>query len=543
MMLLAGDGIRVAQVQPGDGPDGDPGDEIVPDEAATTTTEERRPKLLRGIDISHWQNRENNDDIDFEQIRNGGNRFAFIKATESTDHLDTWFDRNFARARAAGMAVGGYHAFDYTIDGKAQADHFIDRLEASNGIDGALPPAVDVECWSYRGASTHVLAATRLRDFVDQVYKRTGRLPVLYTSARMWSEVMGNATGFDRLPLWAVCWGCQAPPTLAAGWDEWTFWQTGARRVPGRTNKVDGNVFSGKRKDLNALKLKPFTIDGGAAVTGKQRAVLELGGRDAIAVRTSPDGEQWGKWSPVRGKARVDLGEEEGEQTLFVQLRGGPGMRSPVLSDSITLDLTSPEISRPSVVLREGPIGNGPGSVPITVEWTAEDAVAGLSDASVSVSCGEGQIQRTEAPGSAEPGQIIDWSGEAALFEDAPCEVTAIARDGVGNTARKTVRGVQARLRPVSGGTPTIDTNAAQVGIVAERGPDRGRAAVVVDGEAVGLVDLYAPIATGPEIVFVAETGTDASQTVAVEGTGTADPASSGTGISIDGFVTLSVSV
>ena len=51
----------------------------------------------------------------------------------------------------------GYHVFDYTLDGKAQADHFVDRLEVTGALDGTLPPVVDVECWSYRGTSTHVV--------------------------------------------------------------------------------------------------------------------------------------------------------------------------------------------------------------------------------------------------------------------------------------------------------------------------------------------------------------------------------------------------
>ena len=156
-----------------------------------------------------------------------------MKTTQDNDFIDPMFATNLARARAAGLAAGGYHFFDYTLDGDVQADHFLDRLEVAGGLDDALPPVVDVECWSPIGLSIHAVSAARLRDFVARVYERTGRLPIIYTSVLMWKEVVGNAEGFEDLPLWAACWDCEAPPSIAPGWEGWTFWQTGIDRIPG----------------------------------------------------------------------------------------------------------------------------------------------------------------------------------------------------------------------------------------------------------------------------------------------------------------------
>jgi len=532
--LLAATGVRLAQAEPAaeatptpvvDESDAD----IVPDVTPAPAT--RDGKFLSGIDVSH-----HNGVIDYAKVRESGNRFVFIKATQDNDFVDPMFPTNMARARAAGLAAGAYHFFDYTLDGTAQADHFLDRVEAADGIDNALPPVVDVECWAPIGSSNHAVSTARLRDFVERVYERTGRMPIVYTSVHMWREVVGNAEGFEDLPLWAACWGCDAPPSIAPGWDDWAFWQTGISRVPG-VGRLDGNYFDGTNKDLKALKLRPLAIEGSAATTGNQRVQLDLGGRDATHLRTSADGESWSPWTRIRSTPTAKLSLEEGEQQVFVQLRNGPGLKSPVYA--ITLDRAGPEITAPLVSLREGAMGTGPANVPVSVRWEARDVRAGLPDATIAVSCGEGQIQRTEAPGSTTPDEPASWDTAAALFPGVACDVTAIVQDGAGNRNRATSNGVTAAIYPAgSEVTPGATVEGDQVGVIAQRGPDAGRAAVIIDGQAVGLVELYAPNLTGPEVVFVADLD-GGRHSVTVEATGTSDPASTGTGITIDGFVTL----
>lgn len=538
MMLLAAEFATelAAEVDPAANSDDDDDADITPD---VETSEElqrqaRESNLISGIDVSH-----HNGDIDYAKVRKVGNEFVFIKATQDDEFLDPMFLTNLARAREAGLVAGGYHFFDYTLDGTAQADHFVDRLELAGGIDDALPPVVDVECWAPIGASIHALSAARLRDFVERVYERTARLPIIYTSVFMWKEVVGNAEGFEDHPLWAACWGCDAPPSIAPGWEDWAFWQTGINRIPG-VGRLDGNYFSGSFDDLHSLRLRPLTIEAGAMATSRQEVELDLGGRAATHVRTSADGETWSGWSPVRSAPRAMLGLQEGVQTLYVQLRNGPRSKSPVYRDSITLDRQGPEVSTPLIRLREGPLGDDPTSVPIEVLWEAVDAEAGLADASVTVACDQGRPIRSEAPGSAPPGELTPWSAAAAILPSAICEVTVISRDGAGNVTRVTSDAIEATARPTGGGAfPTAMVEGDQVGIVAQRGPDGGRAAVLIDGQPVDLIDLYAPEPGGTEVVYIAELGPSAVRSIMVEPTGTSDPASSGSVVVIDGFVTL----
>jgi GH25 family lysozyme M1 (1,4-beta-N-acetylmuramidase) len=489
--------------------------------------------LVSGIDVSH-----HNGDIDFDKVRAAGNVFVFAKATQDNDFIDPMFVTNIVRARQAGLAAGGYHFFDYTLDGRDQADHFIDRLELAGAIDGALPPVVDVECWAPIGSSIHAVSATRLRDFVSRVYERTGRLPIIYTSVFMWRQVVVNAEGFEDMRLWAACWGCDAPPSIAPGWESWDFWQTGVGRVRG-VGRLDANYYSGDAEDLTDLRLRPMSIASGAPATARHQVALDLGGRDATHLRTSPDGESWSGWSAIRGEPRGAIGREEGPHTLYVQLRTGAGLTSPVFSDSITLDRTGPEVSPPVIRLRQAPLGDDPVGVPVEVTWEALDPAAGLSDASVLVGCGPESRSETAAPGSAAPGRAASWTAALSLVPDADCHVSVIGRDGVGNETTVEAGAVAATVPVNDGDQPGTSVTGDQVGIVARRGPDLGRAAVYLDGEAIDLIDLYHPTPTGPEVVYIADLTPGVPTTITLEATGSSDPDATGTDVVIDAFVTL----
>ncbi len=483
-------------------------------------------KLVAGIDVSHWQG----DDIDWRKVRDAGPLFVFMKATERTDHLDRQFVSNIAQARSAGLLVGAYHAFDYRFDGAEQADHFLDTIEPHGGIEGALPPVVDVECFPYLPASIQAVSSARLRDFVERVYERTGRLPVVYTRPDAWAEVTGNADGFSDLPMWTACWyTCEPPLPLAEGWDGWTFWQyTDRERVPG-VGRVDGNYFVGTRKELRALKLRPVTVGEGASAVGGGAVELDLGGREGTHVRTALDDGDWSEWKRLRAAApTVSIPAEEGRHAVRVQLKAAPGLRSPIETVTAVVDATPPEISAPEVALRTGPLGNNGDGLPVSVRWDAVDATAGLSDATVVVRCGPGQRERSESPGGAAPGERVSWDAQAHLLPNASCDVTAISADGAGNTNRATAPSLTTIVQPAA---ESAIVSGGQVGVIARPGPEAGRMAVLLDGEALGLVDLYAETEEPPAVVFVAELP-EGEHTVSVE------PTDGGT-ISVEGFATL----
>jgi GH25 family lysozyme M1 (1,4-beta-N-acetylmuramidase) len=543
----------------------DPANESVgePEDPASEARPRRDRKRVRGIDVSH-----HNGDIDYGRVLDAGRTFAYIKATQDTSFRDPMFALNLQRARQAGVLTGAYHFFDYTLDGAEQADHFLDHIDAAGGLLGSLPPVVDVECWGPSGISTHLTSAERLRAFIDRVYERSGRLPVVYTSVFMWDQVVGGADGFADLPLWAACWGCDAPPSLATGWDDWRFWQTGVSRIP-QVGRLDGNVFNGTPDDLEAMVLRPLSIEAGAAVAASSRVTLDLGGLDGEEIRTSPDGVTWSEWRPLRGGPLAEMASTEGPQTLFVQLRADGGAESPVFSDDITLDLAGPLLSSFGIGIDAAAVPEDGSLVPVTVRWAASDDVTGLADTTVDVACDVGASASIHVPAAAVLEAPTPWEATTVLEAGSICRVTLTTVDGIGNVTTESLADVAAAHLPedpsdrvthvgewhreetagaIDGAahvaaTPESSLEAVVTGdeaaIVAMRGPAGGQATVSLDGEAVATVDLYAAEPGGPEVVATVGIVPGTRHVLSVTPDGTAVEGASGTDVAIDGFLVL----
>ncbi|MEU0052499.1 lysozyme [Streptomyces sp. NPDC006184] len=208
-----------------------------PVESATT--------FPRGHDVSSHQKR-----VDWPAARAKGARFVYVKATESTTYRNPYFSGQYTGARTAGLIRGAYHfALPDRSSGARQAAYFV-RHGGDWQADGwTLPPALDVE---YNPYSTrhkcYGLGRARMvgwiRSFSDEVRRRTGRRPVIYTTTQWWKLCTGNSHAFaGSNPLWIARHGTARPGTLPGGWRYWTFWQYGiGGTLPGDQNLFDGSV-------------------------------------------------------------------------------------------------------------------------------------------------------------------------------------------------------------------------------------------------------------------------------------------------------------
>jgi lysozyme len=303
----------------------------------TGATQDAAPPGIAGIDISRYQLK-----VDLRAARDAGIRFVFTKATQGTGILDPWYERHVAAARSASMPVGSYHFFDYRKDGVAQADWFVKAMRQADADMRVLPPVVDVECLESMGRADRPYVREQLRAFVDRVYKRTGRIVMIYTSMSMWDKVTGGDATFGGHPLWVACWDCTTP-RLPAGWSTWTFWQHGPRKLPdGR--KVDGNVFGGSSSALARLTSRPMVVAGGAATTRSGPVALELRGVDGVSIRTTTSASGgWGPWRSRSAAAAVTLtGSKTANRSIRVQGRDARGTTGLVMSDSIRLEVRTP---------------------------------------------------------------------------------------------------------------------------------------------------------------------------------------------------------
>lgn len=200
---------------------------------------------VHGVDVSHYQG-----EIDWEQFREQGVEFAFIKATEGSSFADERFEENWANAKAAGLYTGAYHFFSFDSPPASQAEHFI---AVAGDLSGALPPVVDIEYYGDKREHPPEKArvVSGLQELLDALEEEYGVKPIIYTTYTVYNKYIRS--GFQEYPLWIR--NVYYPPVDTGR--KWTFWQysdTGKLKGAEGTEKyVDLNVFREDREELEGL--------------------------------------------------------------------------------------------------------------------------------------------------------------------------------------------------------------------------------------------------------------------------------------------------
>ncbi len=190
---------------------------------------------ILGADVSHWQG-----DVDFSLLEQQGVRFAFIKATEGSAHVDEKFEENLARVQETDMKFGFYHFFSFDSPGETQAENYIARVPA---LENLLSPVIDVEYYGdyFRHPPEIEPVQAQLRAMIDRLEAHYGKKPILYATQRAYRRYIQGA--FDDCDLWIR--SVYLPPLNA----DWTFWQyTDRARLNGYSGTekfIDLNVFRG----------------------------------------------------------------------------------------------------------------------------------------------------------------------------------------------------------------------------------------------------------------------------------------------------------
>ena len=194
--------------------------------------------MLKGIDISHWQEGIDLGAIDVD--------FVIIKATEGNGYTDVMCDTFYQKAKSLGKKLGVYHFArpDLGNSGEEEADWFIKETL------GYHKEAMLVLDWE-SGDLTNVAWA---KAWLDRVYSKTGVKPVIYMSASVmhgadWSSVVDADYG-----IWVANYGSNDGTAQESVFDRyplkyWSFyalWQyTSVGRLNGYNGNLDLNYFSG----------------------------------------------------------------------------------------------------------------------------------------------------------------------------------------------------------------------------------------------------------------------------------------------------------
>ena len=202
-----------------------------------------------GIDLSR-----HNGTIDFKTVANAGVKYAWIKCTEGTTHVNPGYELKFQKAREAGIQVGGYHfsrpdTYPSIQDAVDESLNFLGALSKVGFNRGDLLPVLDVEAGLKTDDKYNVQWTLK---WLASVEKSLGVRPIVYTGKWAYDLYLKNGDP-DHLqelktyPLWIASYneGIE-PERMAHLWDEWAVWQwTGSGAVPGVTGKCDINWSAG----------------------------------------------------------------------------------------------------------------------------------------------------------------------------------------------------------------------------------------------------------------------------------------------------------
>lgn len=210
--------------------------------SCTQETKRMDDYTVQGIDISHHQRK-----IDWELVATQGVSFAFVKATEGSEHQDTMFQKFWKEIQSAGIKRGAYHFFSPFSPATDQAAHFIETVQLQKGD---LPPVLDVEI-------TGKLQRRTLREnaliWLQEIEKHYGVKPIIYTNQKFY---LSHFTGeeFDGYPIWIARYNSPNNPPFIPFGRQWSFWQYGdCGHLKGIKGCVDFNVFRGERQQFENL--------------------------------------------------------------------------------------------------------------------------------------------------------------------------------------------------------------------------------------------------------------------------------------------------
>lgn len=200
---------------------------------------------VKGVDLSAYQG-----EVDWKIMAEQNIDFAFIKATEGNDYVDSRFENNWEESQKTDIRVGAYHFLNFDVSGKDQANHFIKTVSMGKKN---LPPVLDLEL--YGKYEENPLEKSKVKVIVDEFLNTLESeykvKPIIYTTQYIFNMYLGS--DYKDYKIWIVDLDNTWPKTLPNG-NEWTFWQFSHRGVMdgyyGDELFIDMNLYNGTYKEF-----------------------------------------------------------------------------------------------------------------------------------------------------------------------------------------------------------------------------------------------------------------------------------------------------
>jgi GH25 family lysozyme M1 (1,4-beta-N-acetylmuramidase) len=193
---------------------------------------------VEGIDVASFQH-PNGAAINWTQVASAGYKFAFIKVSEGSYYANAYYAGDASEATSAGMFAAPYaFAIPNYSGGALQADYALDHAGFAGDGDGrTLPLILDIEYDPYDSAPptgdgtnecyglTPSQMVAWIAAFVAEADRRTGQLPVIYSTADWWDSCTGDSAAVAADPLWVANFGVSTPAVPTAWNGTYTYWQ------------------------------------------------------------------------------------------------------------------------------------------------------------------------------------------------------------------------------------------------------------------------------------------------------------------------------
>nr|QNJ46228.1 GH25 muramidase [Penicillium sp.] len=191
---------------------------------AYASTIQPRASGVQGFDISSYQGT-----VNFAGAYGAGARFVMIKATEGTTYIDSTFSSHYDGATSAGLIRGAYHfAHPDSSSGATQAEYFLAHGGGWTNDGITLPGMLDIE-YNPSGSTCYGLSASAMvswiKDFGETYNSKTGRYPMIYSTADWWSTCTGDSTSFSSDYPLVLAQYASSISTVPGGWPYQSFWQ------------------------------------------------------------------------------------------------------------------------------------------------------------------------------------------------------------------------------------------------------------------------------------------------------------------------------
>lgn len=195
-----------------------------------------------GLDVSSWQG-----NVNWSSVAANGAKFAYVKATESTNYTNPYFSQQYTGAYYAGLVHGAYHfATPNTSSGATQADYFVAHGGGWSRDGKTFPGMLDME-WNPYGSTCYGLSAAGMVNWIlsfsNEYHAKTSRWPVIYTATSWWSQCTGNTGDFSSTnPLMLANYN-GSPGPMPYNWGYQTIWQYADSGVfPGDQDRFNGDM-------------------------------------------------------------------------------------------------------------------------------------------------------------------------------------------------------------------------------------------------------------------------------------------------------------